>query len=102
MAIGSKLGKSFACCYMRKWGEALLEARYTLFYKRLIGDVFGVWTGSEAELREFAVYVNAIHDSIKEELRYERKQIEFLDYLVEIEDGHLHTDLFIKPTDNCI
>lgn len=100
VAIGSRLGKNFACSYMRKWDEALLEAPVTpLFYKRFIDDGFGVWTGSETELEEFAAYANSIHDNIKVELRYDRKQIEFLDTLVKIEDGHIYTDLFIKPSD---
>ena len=100
VAIGSRLGKNFACTYMRKWDEALLEAPVTpLFYKRFIDDGFGIWTGSETELKQFAAYANQIHDSIKVELRYDRKQIEFLDTLVKIEDGHIYTDLYIKPSD---
>ena len=46
VAIGSILGKNFACTYIRKWDEELLKARVTpLFYKRFIDDGFGVWTG---------------------------------------------------------
>ena len=33
------------------------------------------------------------------ELRYDPKQIEFLDTLLKIGDGHIYTDLYIKPTD---
>ena len=33
------------------------------------------------------------------ELRYDPKQIVFLDTLVKLEDGHIYTDLYIKPTD---
>lgn len=100
VAIGSRLGKNFACTYMRKWDEALLEATVTpFFYKRFIDDGFGVWTGSEAELKEFAAFANGIHANIKIELRYDRKQIEFLDTLVKLEDGHIYTDLYVKPTD---
>ena len=100
VVIGSRLGKNFVCTYMRKWDEALLESPVIpLFYKRFIDDGFGVWTGSETELKQFASYANSIHDNIKVELRYDNKQIEFLDTLVKIEDGHIYTDLFIKPSD---
>ena len=100
VAIGSRLGKNFAYTYMRKWDEELLKARVTpLFYKRFTDDRFGVWTGSEEEPKEFAAFAKLIHGNIKVELRYDPKQIEFLDTLVKIKDGHIYTDLYIKPTD---
>ena len=68
-------------------------------YKRFIDDGFGVWTGSEEELKEFAAFANLIHRNSKVELRYDPKQIEFLDTLVKIEGGHIYTDLYIKSTD---
>ena len=87
-----KLGKKFDCAYMRKWDKALLKATVTpLFYQR-----FGVWTGSEEELKEFANCTNIIHDNIKVELRYHRKRVE----LLKLENGHIYTDLYVKPTDN--
>lgn len=44
VAIGSRLGKNFACVYMRKWDEELLKCgQTTLFYKRFIDDGFGIW-----------------------------------------------------------
>ena len=53
VAIGLRLGKHFACTNMRKWDEERLKARVTpLFYKRFIDDGFGLWTGSEEELKE--------------------------------------------------
>ena len=100
IAIGSRLGKNFACTFLRKWDEEFQKARVTpLFYKRFIDDGFGVWTGSKEELKEFAVFANIIHGNIKVELRYDPKQTEFLDTLVKIEDGHIYTDLYIKPAD---
>ena len=46
IAIGSRLGKNFACSYMRVWDEALLNYTVSpLFYKRFIDDGFGIWTG---------------------------------------------------------
>ena len=44
IAIGSKLGKNFACSYMRTWDDKLIEYHETpLFYKRFIDDRFGLW-----------------------------------------------------------
>ena len=99
MAIGSRLGKNFACSYMRKWDEELREAdKQPLFYKRFIDDGFGLWTGGESSLQAFAEHANNIHANIKIELRYSNTQIEFFDTLVRLKDGRLETDLYSKPT----
>ena len=80
IAIGSRLGKNFACTYMRKWDEALLQSEIKpYFYKRFIDDGFGIWTGSIRELKQFTDHANSIHENIQVELRYDQKQIEFLD-----------------------
>ena len=95
VAIGSRLCKNFACIYMRKWDETLFTAPIQpAFYKRFVDDGFGVWTGTETELKEFAVFANTIHENIKVQLRYHKRQIEFLDTLVMIENGpYLHRSL---------
>ena len=42
VAIGSRLGKKFACTYMRKWNEQLVNAlKQPVFYKRFIDAGFG-------------------------------------------------------------
>ena len=100
VAIGSRLGKNFACAYMRKWDEKLMEFdQKPLFYKRFIDDGFGIWTGSVEELKLFTSFANNIHDNIKVELRWDDKQLEFLDTLVKLENGLIYTDLYVKPTD---
>ena len=68
MAIGSRLGKSYACAYMRKWDESLLQFRtFPYFYKRFIDDGFDIWTEGEKELKQFAEHANSIQPSIKVE-----------------------------------
>ena len=70
IAIGSKLGRNFACAYMRKWDEDLLRFHVKPhFYKRYIDDGFGIWTGGLDSLMEFADHANTIHPNIKVELR---------------------------------
>ncbi len=100
VAIGSKLGKNYACTYMRKWDEQLLGYHVQpLLYKRYIDDGFGIWTHGEEELMRFQDHANQIHSSIKVELRWDMKKIEFLDTWVINEDGHIKTDLYVKPSD---
>ena len=100
IAIGSKLGKNFACAYMRKWDEQLMKyEKQPLFYKRFIDDGFGLWTEGEESLKAFGKFANEIHQNIKIELRYSFTEIEFLDTLVRLKDRMLETDLYSKPTD---
>ncbi|CAG2190284.1 CFT1 [Mytilus edulis] len=69
VAIGSKLGKNFACTYMRQWDKALEKFKEKpLFYKRFIDDGFGIWTHGEQKLKEFMDFANSINDKIKVEL----------------------------------
>ena len=100
VAIGSKLGRNFACAYMRKWDEELLKyTKAPLFYKRYIDDGFGVWDADLDSLLKFTEHANGIHKNIRIELRWSRSSIEFLDTLVKLENGHIYTDLYSKPTD---
>ena len=46
IAIGSRLGKSFACTYMRKWDALLQSEIKPYFNKRFIDDGFCIWMGS--------------------------------------------------------
>ena len=100
VAIGSRLGKNFACSYMRTGDEKLSEFPISpLFYKRFIDDGFGIWTGRVDDLQDFAKYANSIHENINIEMKWSKEKIEFLDTLVKIENGRIVTDLYRKPTD---
>ena len=44
-------------------------------------------------------YANKIHENIKIQLRWSRNQVECLDTLVKLDNGHIYTDLYVKPTD---
>ena len=72
------------------------------FYKRFIDDGFGIWEHGVEALKEFTEFAHSIHDNIKVELRWDDKQIEFLDTMVRIESGMITTDLYVKPTDKHI
>ena len=65
IAIGSRMGKNFACSYMRKWDNKLENiVKQPLFYKRFIDDGFGLWTEGESSLQAFAEHANSIHKNI--------------------------------------
>ena len=85
---------------MRKWDEKLLAYHHKpFFYKRYIDDGLGIWDGDLQSLMDFKDYANKIHTNIKIQLRWSMDQIEFLDTLVKLENGHVYTDLYRKPTD---
>ena len=103
VAIGSKLGRNFACTYMREWDKELLNySQKPLFYKRFIDDGFGIWVHGKEKLMKFYEHANSINPNIKVELRWNYKTIDFLDTTVRIENGRISTDLFTKPTDKHI
>ena len=85
---------------MRKWDEELLEYRHhSMFYKRYIDHGFGIWTCTLETLQEFVLYANTIHKNIQIELRYSQERIEFLNTWVNLQKGHVYTDLYKKPSD---
>jgi hypothetical protein len=100
-AIGSKLGRNYACVYMGEWERILLEmcSKQPFFYSRYVDDIFGIWTGTEDELKQFHALANNIHPSIQVDLRFSSNKIEFLDVSVSFEKGYLITDVYSKPAD---
>ena len=48
-AIGSKLGRNYACTYLGKWEKEFLSKakKKPLFYCRYIDDIFGIWEDDE-------------------------------------------------------
>ena len=100
-AIGSKLGKNYACTYLGRW-ENELHARCIvkpLAYFRFCDDIFGIWLGGLEQLKQYHALANSIHPKIQVDLRHSETDIEFLDVRVLLVDGSLKTDLFSKPTD---
>ena len=90
VAIGSRLGRNFACAFMRKWDEKLLQFETKhFFYKRFIDDGFGIWTEDLDSLLKFADFANNIHSDIKLELRWSREEVVFLDTVVKVSAGKI-------------
>ena len=72
-----------------------------LCYYRFRDDIFMIWTGGEKALKEFFIKINTLHNSIKFDCKYSKKEINFLDTTVTIEEnGTLNTKLYQKPTDS--
>ena len=100
-AIGSKLGRNYACTYLGQWEGDLfaLSEQKPLVYFRYIDDIFGVWAHGLEALKIFSDTANSIHPKIKLDLRFSNTSVDFLDVTVHLEDSKLTTDVFTKPSD---
>ena len=100
-AIGSKLGRNYACTYMGEWEKQLLKnsTHKPYIFLRYVDDIFGIWTGSEQGLQEFVQEANRIHENIKVTLESSQKEIPFLDVLVTNDQNRIKTTIYQKDTD---
>ena len=70
-AIGSKLGKNYACAFMGEWEKEVAEKSEEIlgkkprWWKRFVDDVFGVWKGSKEEFEKFIKICNGNEERIK-------------------------------------
>ena len=76
-AIGSRLGKNYACTYLGWWEKQLLDGAgfKPLMYFRYIDDIFGVWLHGEQELNNFQNRANQINPKIQVDLRISTSEI---------------------------
>lgn len=100
-AIGSHLGRNYACTYLGNWEQELYSKSKYLpsHYWRYVDDIWGLWYHGLEKLQQFHKLANSLHPRIQTELRYSEKEIEFLDVNVSISEGYFKTDLYCKDTD---
>ena len=74
-------------------------------WKRYINDIKFLWTGSEAELKEFVKHLNNFHPTIKFKCKngsnynFETRSVDFLDTTMWIDqNGFIQTTLYTKPS----
>lgn len=100
-AIGSKLGRNYACTYLGAWEKELLSKteKKPLTFWRYIDDIWGIWEHGEEELLKFQACANTIHENIQIVLRHSQKEIEFLDVKTLLNDNNkITTDLYEKKS----
>ena len=101
-AIGSKLGRIYACTYLGEWESQLLSSseEKPFLYLRFIDDKFGIWLHGKESLQEFHRLANSLHEQIDLELRQSTTFVEFVDARVKAEGDKLSTDVYTKPSDS--
>ena len=99
-AIGSKMGKNYACTYMGKWEKEVDEeanrrlGKGPKWWKRFVDDVFGVWRGTKEEFLEFIKICNEREERIKVTYEICEEEAVFLDVkVVKREGGRVKTEL---------
>ena len=104
-AIGSKLGKNYACAYMGDWEKEVNKRAEELgkrprFWKRFVDDIIGVWKGSKEEFLKFIEICNANKERIKATYEICEKGAVFLDVKVtKGKNGDLEKELYVMPRD---
>ena len=105
-AMGKKFAPSYANIYMALWEETALEKcrLKPTYYLRFLDDIFGIWTHTMDEFREFITVLNTHHASITVKSVTSREQIDFLDVTAykgpEFNNsGKLDLKVFFKETD---
>ena len=107
---GTAMGTTFAPNYSGVFlgnfvNTALCNAPNNLqpiIWKCFIDDIFMVWTHGEAALQNFHTYLNNLHPTIKPDITYSTKEINFLDTTIYFNSHHkLESTLYVKPTDIC-
>jgi peptide-methionine (R)-S-oxide reductase len=76
------------------------ETHNIYLFKRFIGDILIIWTGTEEQFLNFMDKINNLHDTIKFTHSYDfkDKSTTYLDMTVKIAKNPIVTDLYRKPT----
>ena len=99
--MGTKMAPSYENLFMGVLEDRMINsyAYKPLVYLRYIDDIFMIWTEGEENLNGFLSHCNQINKDIQLEQVASKEKIPFLDVSVIYENGKLHTNLYIKPTD---
>ncbi|XP_063604268.1 uncharacterized protein LOC134779871 [Penaeus indicus] len=102
---GTAIGASVSVAIAEIFVHASIEERRqklakqpAVFY-RYIDDIFGIFTGTEAQLLEYHQGLNKIHPDLKFTVEYSKKELPFLDTLVYLDaEGKVQTSVYHKPS----
>ena len=100
--MGTKTAPSYAINTMGAFESKFVYTYHKkcLVYLRYIDDIFIMWTHTREELLEFIEFLNTRTEHFKFTSEISDKEVTFLDTKVCIQDDHIVTDLYCKPTDS--
>ena len=99
-AIGTKCDPTYTCIYMVEVETKFLkiQERTPLVWFRYI-DIFFIWTHGKEHLETFLQELNNFNPDLKFTYESNEKEIPFLNLKVNLNEGKISTDLYIKSTD---
>ena len=103
--MGSTFAPSLACLYMANFEDTFIFSDTNPFrdqighWKRYIDDILITWTGTETEAQAFFQWINQQDVHLRFTNHISDQELPFLDLLIVINHGQLHTKTYSKPTD---
>ena len=109
--MGTPMAPNYANLFMDKFENEVIKeyARKTglrpLVWFRYIDDVFFIWSHGSESLDDFIAFNQSFskEKGMRSQIRFEvnksSNEVNFLDTKITIENGHLITNLYTKPTD---
>ena len=99
VAMGKKIGPSYACLFVGYVEEKML-LKYTgtkpIMLRGYIDDYIGISTSTKKELEDFMQYVNDFHPSLSYTYDISDTSVNFLDISISMIQHGLTTDIFTK------
>ena len=102
-ATGSKNSCSYSDLALEPIDNEIYRASISIFrelitYFRYRDDCFLLWNGSLQLLKQFVYFVNILDPSLRFTVEIGGKSLRFMDLLITIRNGFLHTTVYSKPT----
>ena len=87
-------------CHRGSVRRAIVQSGYCPRTPTSIDDCFFIFTHGQDKIHEVLTFMNAIHPTIKFNLKYPKTSIDFLDTSIHIvQGGKLFSKVYTKPTD---
>ena len=102
VAMGSKLGPSYACLFVGHQEQLIYETYdgpLPCLIKRYIDDIVGATSLPLADLQNFINYTNNFHPALQFTHSITEESLPFLDILLSISNNQISTSIYYKPTD---
>ena len=101
-AMGTHVAPTYANLFMDDFERKYIYTHQQCprIWFRFIDDIWGIFSGTEAQLKQFHEYANSIHPTIKFTMEYSKEKVAFLDTETFNDEGLLHVNLYSKPTDS--
>ena len=99
-AMGTRVAPSYANIFMNDFEEKHVYTHHLqpAAWYRYIDDIFCLWQHGEDELEKFTTHLNSVHETIKFTIEKSRTSVSFLDTEVHLDNSHIYTTLYVKPT----